>query len=48
MITFSLNAEGLYFGAGLSQSKSNQHQYSCFGYIKTQDENRGRAETSLG
>ena len=41
MITFSLNAEGLYFGAGLSQSESNQHQYSALTYTDYDDKDIG-------
>ena len=37
MITFSLNAEGFYFGAGLNHSKSNQHKYSALTYTTYDD-----------
>ena len=37
MITFSLNAEGFYFGAGLNLSDSNQHQYSNITYTDDDD-----------
>ena len=41
MITFSLNAEGFYFGAGLSQSESNQHKYSSLTYTAYDDKDIG-------
>jgi len=41
MITFSLNAEGFYFGAGLNQSESNQHQYSSLTYTDYDDKDFG-------
>ena len=37
MIAFSANAEGFYFGAGLGQSESNQHQYSSLTYTDYDD-----------
>lgn len=41
MITFSVNAEGFYFGAGLNQSESNQHQYSSLTYTDYDDKDFG-------
>ena len=41
MITFSLNAEGFYFGAGLNRSESNQHQYSTLTYTDYDDTDIG-------
>tara|TARA_A100001011_G_scaffold309807_1_gene326082 strand:- start:56 stop:658 length:603 start_codon:yes stop_codon:yes gene_type:complete len=41
MITFSLNAEGFYFGAGLSQSDINQHEYSSLTYTASDDKDTG-------
>ena len=41
MITFSLHAEGFYFGAGLNQSESNQHQYSSLTYTASDDKDTG-------
>jgi opacity protein-like surface antigen len=41
MITFSLNAEGFYFGAGLNRSESNQHQYSTLTYTEHDDTDIG-------
>ena len=41
MITFSLNAEGFYFGAGLSQSDINQHEYSSLTYTASDDKDIG-------
>ena len=37
IIAFSANAEGFYFGAGLGQSESNQHQYSSLTYTDYDD-----------
>ena len=37
MIAFSASAEGFYFGAGLGQSESNQHQYSSLTYTDYDD-----------
>jgi len=41
MITFSLNAEGFYFGAGLSHSDMNQHEYSSLTYTSSDDKDTG-------
>ena len=41
MITFSVNAEGFYFGAGLNQSESNQHKYSSLTYTNSDDKDIG-------
>jgi len=41
IMTFSLNAEGFYFGAGLNQSESNQHQYSALTYTSYDDKDIG-------
>ena len=41
MITFSLNAEGFYFGAGLNYSDKNQHEYSSLTYTTSDDKDIG-------
>ena len=41
LITFSASAEGFYFGAGLNQSESNQHQYSSLTYTDYDDKDIG-------
>lgn len=38
---YSASAEGFYFGAGLNQSESNQHQYSSLTYTKYDDKDIG-------
>ena len=41
IIAYSASAEGFYFGAGLNQSESNQHQYSSLTYTNYDDKDIG-------
>ena len=41
IIAFSARAEGFYFGAGLNQGESNQHQYSSLTYTNYDDKDIG-------
>ena len=41
IIAFSANAEGFYFGAGLSQSDINQHEYASLTYTASDDKDIG-------
>ncbi len=41
IVAFSASAEGFYFGAGLNQSESNQHQYSSLTYTDYDDKDIG-------
>ena len=41
IFAFSVNAEGFYFGAGLSQSDINQHEYASLTYTASDDKDIG-------
>ncbi len=41
IIAFSVNAEGFYLGAGLSQSDINQHEYASLTYTNSDDKDIG-------